>query len=61
MITPIYKQDVWLLGFAFVSGANAVHTTSNTMIAHFQDPMTCWNSGIQATSGLIDVEKTHWF
>ena len=50
--TPIFKQDVSLLGFAFVddadlvSGANNVHSTGTTMIARFQALMTCWNGGI---------------
>ena len=50
--TPISKQDVSLLGFAFVdnadlvSGANDVHTIGATMIACFQVIITCWNGGI---------------
>ena len=50
--TPISKQDVSLLGFAFVndadlvSGVNDVHTTGATMINCFQALMTCWDGGI---------------
>ena len=57
--TPISKQEVSLLGFAFIDdadlvcGAGDVHTTGATIMICFQFLMTCWNSGIQATGGLI--------
>ena len=63
--TPISKQDVSLLGFAFVDDADLVcraddiHTTGATMITRFQSLMTCWNGGIRATGGLIAPGKTH--
>ena len=50
--TPISKQDVSLLGFAFVgnadlvSGTKDVHTTRITVIKRFRALMTCWNGGI---------------
>ena len=45
--TPIFKQEVSLLGFAFVDdadlvyGADDVHTTGATMNICFQSLMTC--------------------
>ena len=63
---PISKEDVSLLGFAFVddadlvSGADDVHTSGTTMIARFQALMTCWNGGIRAIGGLVTPKKTHW-
>ena len=65
--TPISKEDISLLGFAFVnndelvSDVNDIHRTGTTMIARFQALMTCWNGGIWATGGLIAPEKTQWF
>ena len=61
--TPISKQDISLLGFAFVDdadlvcGANAFYTTGATMITRFQSLMTCWNGRIRVTGGLIAPEK----
>ena len=62
--TPVSKQEVFLLSFAFVddadlvSGANDVHTIYTTMIAHLQALTTCWNDNIRATCSLIAPEKT---
>ena len=65
--TPISKQDLSLLGFAFVNdadlvcGANDVHTTGTNMIPRLPSLMTYQNSMIQATGGLIAPRKTRWF
>ena len=65
--TSVSKEDVSLLGFAFiydadlVSGAENIYTTCTTMIAWFQALKTCQNDGILATGGLIGPEKSCWF
>ena len=67
MTRAISKEVISFMGFLFiddtdlVAGADDVHTTGATMIARFQDMMTCWNGGIRATGGLIAPEKTRWF
>ena len=50
--TPIIKQEITSLRFAFlddadlVTGADDVHKSGTTIIARFQALMTCWNDGI---------------
>ena len=67
LTTPISKNVISFMGFAFVdeadliAGAEDVNTPGATMIARFQAMMTCWNGGIRATGGLIAPEKTRWF
>ena len=67
LLTPISKNIISFMGFAFVddadliAGAEDVNTSGATMIARFQAMMTCWNGGIRATGGLIAPEKTRWF
>ena len=59
LTTPISKQEISFMGFAFVddadlvSGAEDVNTSGATMIARFQAMITCWNGGICATGDLI--------